>query len=101
MPLTSTSIKRPVTVAMFYIAIALIGIYAFSKIGVDLLPNINIPHLLIQTTYPDASPEEIKLSDKFLKKPFSKVFYINNSKILTALIPIPNNNKLSEKFYRS
>ncbi len=60
MPLTSTSIKRPVTVAMFYIAIALIGIYAFSKIGVDLLPNINIPHLLIQTTYPEASPEEIE-----------------------------------------
>lgn len=60
MLLTSTSIKRPVTVAMFYIAIALIGIYAFSKIGVDLLPNINIPHLLIQTTYPDASPEEIE-----------------------------------------
>lgn len=60
MPIPSTSIKRPVTVAMFYIAVALIGIYAFSKIGVDLLPNINIPHLLIQTTYPNASPEEIE-----------------------------------------
>lgn len=60
MPLPSTSIKRPVTVAMFYIAVALIGIYAFSRIGVDLLPNINIPHLLIQTTYPNASPEEIE-----------------------------------------
>lgn len=60
MPLPSTSIKRPVSVAMFYIAVALIGIYAFSKIGVDLLPNINIPHLLIQTTYPNASPEEIE-----------------------------------------
>lgn len=60
MPLPSTSIKRPVTVAMFYIAVALLGIYAFSRIGVDLLPNINIPHLLIQTTYPNASPEEIE-----------------------------------------
>ena len=60
MPLPSTSIKRPVTVAMFYIAVALIGIYAFSRIGVDLLPNINIPHLLVQTTYPNASPEEIE-----------------------------------------
>lgn len=45
---------------MFYIAVALIGIFAFSRIGVDLLPNINIPHLLIQTTYPNASPEEIE-----------------------------------------
>ncbi|WP_168026818.1 efflux RND transporter permease subunit [Ignavibacterium album] len=45
---------------MFYIAVALIGIYAFSRIGVDLLPEINIPHLLVQTTYPDASAEEIE-----------------------------------------
>ena len=60
MPLPSKSIKRPVTVAMFYIAIALIGLYAFSRIGVDLLPDINIPRLLIQTTYSNASPEEIE-----------------------------------------
>ncbi len=60
MPLPSTSIKRPVTIAMFYIAVALMGIYAFSRIGVDLLPEINIPHLLVQTTYPNASAEEIE-----------------------------------------
>ncbi len=60
MPVPSTSIKRPVSVSMFYIAIALIGIYAFSRIGVDLLPNISLPHLLVQTTYPNASPEEIE-----------------------------------------
>ena len=60
MSVYSTFIKRPVTVAMFYIAVAFIGIYAFSRIGVELLPNINIPHLLIQTTYPNASPEEIE-----------------------------------------
>ncbi len=40
--------------------VALIGIYAFSRIGVDLLHNINIPHLLVQTTYPNSSPEEIE-----------------------------------------
>ncbi len=60
MPLPSTSIKRPVTVTMFYLGIALIGIYAFSRIGVDLLPNVNIPHLLVQTSYPDATPEEVE-----------------------------------------
>lgn len=49
MPLPSTSIKRPVSVSMFYIAIALVSIYAFSRIGVDLIPNIHLPHLLIQT----------------------------------------------------
>jgi len=56
MPLPSTSIKRSVTVAMFYIAVALIGIYAFSKMCVDLLPNINIPYLLVKTTYSSVLP---------------------------------------------
>lgn len=60
MPLPTESIKRPVATAMFYIATALLGIYAFSRIGVDLLPNINIPHLIVQTTYPNASPEEVE-----------------------------------------
>src|SRR5690606_4028787 len=60
MSLPSVSIKRPVAIAMFYIAVALIGIYSFSRIGVDLLPNVNIPHLLVQTTYSNASPEEIE-----------------------------------------
>lgn len=60
MPLPSTSIKRPVTVAMFYIAIALLGIYAFSKIGVDLLPDVSIPRLLVQTSYANASAEEVE-----------------------------------------
>jgi len=37
-----------------------LGIYAFARIGVDLLPNINFPHLIVQTTYPNAAPEEIE-----------------------------------------
>src|SRR5690606_23635791 len=60
MSLPSLSIKRPVAVVMFFIAVALISIYAFSRIGVDLLPNIDIPHLLVQTTYLNASPDEIE-----------------------------------------
>lgn len=42
MSLPSTSIKRPVTVIRrggFYIGVALLGIFEFSRIGVDLLPD--------------------------------------------------------------
>jgi HAE1 family hydrophobic/amphiphilic exporter-1 len=60
MPIVSQSIKRPVAVTMFYIAAALLGIYAFSRIGVDLLPNISIPHLIVQTNYPNSTPEEVE-----------------------------------------
>jgi len=46
---------------MFYIGVALLGIYAFTRLGVDLLPNVNMPHLMVQTTYTDATPEEVEL----------------------------------------
>jgi HAE1 family hydrophobic/amphiphilic exporter-1 len=45
---------------MFFIGIALLGIFAFSQLGIDLLPNVNLPHLIVQTTYPNASPEEVE-----------------------------------------
>jgi len=60
-PLASVSIKKPVAVSMFYIGVALLGIYAFSRLGVDLLPNVNLPHLMVQTSYPNATPEEVEL----------------------------------------
>ncbi len=45
---------------MLFIGIAFIGVFAFSKLGIDLLPNINLPHLIVQTSYPNSSPEEIE-----------------------------------------
>ena len=65
MSLSSTSIRRPVSVAMFYIGIAMLGIFAFSKLSVDLLPNVALPHLMVQTTYNNATPEEIEKLNLF------------------------------------
>ncbi|MCB0752135.1 MAG: efflux RND transporter permease subunit, partial [Ignavibacteriae bacterium] len=45
---------------MFFIGITFLGIYSFSKLGIDLLPNVSLPHLIVQTTYPNASPEEVE-----------------------------------------
>ena len=60
MSISSTSIRRPITVTVIFIGIALLGIFPFFNIGIDLLPNINIPHLIVQTTYPNSSPEEVE-----------------------------------------
>jgi HAE1 family hydrophobic/amphiphilic exporter-1 len=45
---------------MLFTGLALLGIFAYSNIGVDLLPNISIPHLIIQTNYPNTNPEEVE-----------------------------------------
>ncbi len=45
---------------MLFIGIAFLGVFAFSKLGIGLLPNVNIPRLVVQTNYPNAVPEEIE-----------------------------------------
>jgi HAE1 family hydrophobic/amphiphilic exporter-1 len=58
--LSLTSIRRPITITVIFIAVALLGIFSFFNLGIDLLPNVNIPHLIVQTTYTNASPEEVE-----------------------------------------
>ncbi|MCX6168635.1 MAG: efflux RND transporter permease subunit [Ignavibacteriales bacterium] len=60
MSITSTSIHRPITITVIFVAVTLLGIFSFSNLGIDLLPNVNIPHLIVQTTYTNASPEEVE-----------------------------------------
>ena len=68
---------------MFYVGIAFLGIYAFNRIGVDLLPNVNLPHLLVQTTYPNASPEEV---EKLVTEPLeSAVGTVTGVKKITSV----------------
>ncbi|MBS3945661.1 MAG: efflux RND transporter permease subunit [Melioribacter sp.] len=45
--ISTFSIRRPVTVAMFFIGIALVGIFAFLWLGIDLFSSVSIPYLLI------------------------------------------------------
>ncbi|AFH48382.1 Hypothetical protein IALB_0670 [Ignavibacterium album JCM 16511] len=40
------------------------------------------------------------LSEQFLTKPFPKIFFIVNQKIKSTLIPIPDEEKFSEDFYK-
>jgi len=62
MSLPSVSIRRPVTIFMFYAGIVLLGVIGFRSLPVDFLPSIKIPRLAVQTSYPNISPEEIENS---------------------------------------
>ena len=55
-----TAINRPVTVAMFVVALVLFGIVSLDRLALNLLPDISYPSLTIQTEYADAAPEEIE-----------------------------------------
>jgi len=60
MSLPRLSIARPVGVAMFYIALVSLGIMSFTRLPIDLLPDIAYPRLVVYTTYPDVAPAEVE-----------------------------------------
>ncbi len=64
------SIRRPVAVAMTYLAVALLGVAAWRNIPIELLPNTQLPRLQIRASWYGASPETI---EAFLTSPIEGV----------------------------
>ncbi|MCK6257601.1 efflux RND transporter permease subunit [Fictibacillus sp. KIGAM418] len=57
--LTRFSLKNPVAVFIFSFLLILGGLFSFSSLKVDLLPNVEFPQITVQTTYPGASPQDV------------------------------------------
>ncbi len=60
MPITKTSIHRPIAVTMVYLIVIVLGIAGFRYLPVDLLPPIEYPRLSVSVDYPNVGPEEIE-----------------------------------------
>lgn len=60
MKIIETSIRRRVTIAMFTVAVVLFGFVSFTRLKVNLLPELNYPTLTIRTEYVGAAPAEIE-----------------------------------------
>ncbi len=59
-PLLELVTGRPVAVTMFVLAAAVFGWVSFSKLRVDLLPEIGYPTITVRTTWPGAAPEDVE-----------------------------------------
>lgn len=68
--LSDLSIKRPVFITMIMIALVIVGIIAYNRMAVDLLPDTSMPMITIRTSYPGASPEIV---EKEITKPIENV----------------------------
>ncbi|MGN0306268.1 MAG: efflux RND transporter permease subunit [Lachnospiraceae bacterium] len=55
------SVKKPYTVLVAVIMVIILGAVSFSKMTTDLLPNINLPYVIVMTPYGGASPETVEL----------------------------------------
>lgn len=54
------SVKRPVFIGMCASIVIILGGVALKSLPVDLMPDITYPAISINTTYEDASPEEVE-----------------------------------------
>lgn len=60
MPITETSIKRPIATSMVFLIIITLGFIGFRFLPVDLLPPIEYPQLTVATDYDNVGPQEIE-----------------------------------------
>jgi len=60
MNIANLSIKRPIFITSIVVLLITLGIIAYSRLGVDLFPDVTEPGLMITTLYPGAAPEEIE-----------------------------------------
>src|SRR5690606_41846052 len=60
MSLSSRSIRRPVAVAMLFIAVTFLGFISFTRLPIDLLPDVAYPKLVVFTTYQGVAPTEVE-----------------------------------------
>ncbi|HDL18778.1 MAG TPA: efflux RND transporter permease subunit, partial [Bacteroidetes bacterium] len=59
--LSSLSIKRPVMVSMGLLAFLVFGIMAYFSLTLDMMPEVEIGVVTVQTIYPGAGPKEIEM----------------------------------------
>jgi hydrophobic/amphiphilic exporter-1 (mainly G- bacteria), HAE1 family len=58
--LSNLSIKRPVFASVMMIALVVLGLFSFRRLGLEDFPDVQFPFLIVQTVYPGASPEGVE-----------------------------------------
>ena len=60
MRLVEFSLKRRVTVSMIAVALLIFGIVGFTRLPINLLPELAYPTLTVETRFPGAAPAEVE-----------------------------------------
>ena len=57
---TRISIGNPVLATMMMLAFVVLGLFSYQRLRVDQFPDITFPVVVVQTSYPGASPENVE-----------------------------------------
>src|SRR5437879_4154398 len=64
--LAALCVKRPVFASVLILSLTVIGIFSFTRLGIDRFPKIDFPTVLVTTVQPGGAPEQIEteITDK-------------------------------------
>ncbi|MDD2260439.1 MAG: efflux RND transporter permease subunit [Acholeplasmataceae bacterium] len=60
MKIYESAVKKPITTVLVFVAIVLMGLFAYSRLAIDLLPEIETTQLTVMTSYGGASSSDIE-----------------------------------------
>ncbi len=87
-PAVQFSVSRYVMAIGFFVAVVVFGLVSARNLGVDLLPTVNIPVVVVTTTFPGASPsvveQQVSQVIENAVSPISNVNLLRSTSILGA-----------------
>ena len=60
MSLYQTAVKKPITTALIFVAVAIFGLFSLVNIPIDLIPEIETNTIMVMTTYQGANASDIE-----------------------------------------
>lgn len=60
MILSRMAVTRPVLTAVIVVAILVLGLFSYTRLVVDLFPDVEFPFVTVTTIYPGAGPDEVE-----------------------------------------
>jgi HAE1 family hydrophobic/amphiphilic exporter-1 len=82
MKIYETSVRNPVSTIMIFIGVVVFGIFSMTRLSIDLYPDMEIPYLMVFTTYPGASAADIETNVTRLME--NNLNTVSNLKKLTS-----------------
>ena len=70
MSIYSSAVKKPVTTALIFVAVVILGLFSFNRLSIDLLPKIESNTIMVLTAYPGASAADIEMN---ISKPLENI----------------------------
>ena len=62
MSISKMAVNRPTTVLIIFILATALGIYCTKSLPLNLTPEMEIPYIVVSTSYTNAGPEEVEKS---------------------------------------